>query len=189
MTYLLTLGEIARRIGVPRTRLDYALDKAGIKERGRAGILRLFSVDQVPVIEAALSTVRVRHGSGRKGAAKRAQRVKDGDDVPHNCGLSQETATPPVARRRGCEEKVLTPNHITRSAFGQVPAFLARFSEHGRQLVRAAFERAVRCKPGSRRPSRSAEANSGANETRHRANAGLPARQSWKRTKAEADGR
>lgn len=60
MTSLLTIGDIARRIGVPRSRLDYAVDKAGIRERGRAGILRLFSSDQIPVMEAALTTVRPR---------------------------------------------------------------------------------------------------------------------------------
>ena len=60
MADLLTVGDVARRIGVPRARVDYALDKAGIRERSRAGILRLFSLDQLPVIEAALGTVRSR---------------------------------------------------------------------------------------------------------------------------------
>ena len=60
MTDLLTVGDVARRLGVPRARVDYALEKAGIQERGRAGILRLFAADQVPVIQAALGTVRVR---------------------------------------------------------------------------------------------------------------------------------
>lgn len=60
MSELLTVGDIARRIGVARSRLDYAIDKAGIRERSRAGILRLFSADQVSVIEAALATVRTR---------------------------------------------------------------------------------------------------------------------------------
>lgn len=60
MSELLTVGDIARQIGVPRTRLDYAIDKAGIRERSRAGILRLFSSDQIPVMEAALKAVRSR---------------------------------------------------------------------------------------------------------------------------------
>ena len=60
MENLVTLGEIARRMGVRRSRVDYAVEKAGIQERGRAGILRLFSASQIPVIEAALSTVRTR---------------------------------------------------------------------------------------------------------------------------------
>ena len=53
MSALLTVGDVARQLGLPRARLDYAIDKAGIRERGRAGILRLFSEDQVPVIAAA----------------------------------------------------------------------------------------------------------------------------------------
>lgn len=69
MMDMLTVGEIARSIGVPRTRVDYAIDKAGIRERGRAGILRLFSPDQIPVIQAALTTIRERripkNGQGR----------------------------------------------------------------------------------------------------------------------------
>lgn len=57
---LMTVGAIAREIGVPRARVDYALEKGGIRERGRAGILRLFAPDQIPVIKAALATVRTR---------------------------------------------------------------------------------------------------------------------------------
>lgn len=55
---MLTVGEIARTVGEPRARVDYAIEKAGIRERRRVGILRLFSRDQLPVIEAALRTVR-----------------------------------------------------------------------------------------------------------------------------------
>ena len=60
MTQLFTLGDVARKLSVPRSRLQYAIEKAGIKERSRAGILRLFSTDQIPVIAAALKTVRPR---------------------------------------------------------------------------------------------------------------------------------
>ena len=60
MCELMTIGDIARKLGIARTRLEYAIEKAGIRERSRAGILRLFSSDQVPVIEAALATVRTR---------------------------------------------------------------------------------------------------------------------------------
>lgn len=60
MANLLTLGDAARRIGVQRTRLQYAVEKCGIRERARAGILRLFSEDQLPVMEAALATIKVR---------------------------------------------------------------------------------------------------------------------------------
>ena len=60
MNQLLTLGDVARKLGVPRFRVGYAIEKAGIQERSRAGILRMFSPDQLPVIEAALGTVRQR---------------------------------------------------------------------------------------------------------------------------------
>jgi hypothetical protein len=63
MSEMLTVGEIARTVGEPRARVDYAIEKAGIRERRRAGILRLFSRDQLPVIEAALRTVRLAPGT------------------------------------------------------------------------------------------------------------------------------
>ncbi len=58
MAELLTIGAIARQLGVARSRLDYAVQKVGLQERGRAGILRLFSLDQIPSMRAALETVR-----------------------------------------------------------------------------------------------------------------------------------
>ena len=58
MTPLLTMGRIAKQLGVARSRLDYAVSKVGIQERGRAGIIRLFSPDQIPSMRAALETVR-----------------------------------------------------------------------------------------------------------------------------------
>ena len=58
MPELMTIGDIARQIGVARSKLDYAVQKAGIQERRRAGIIRLFSSDQIVVIRAALATVR-----------------------------------------------------------------------------------------------------------------------------------
>lgn len=59
----LTVGDVARRLGEPRNRVEYAIGKAGIQERGRAGILRLFSIDQIPAIEAAVGAIRVRRPS------------------------------------------------------------------------------------------------------------------------------
>lgn len=54
----LTIGQIARQLSVARSRLDYAVMKVGLRERGRAGIIRLFSPDQIPSMRAALETVR-----------------------------------------------------------------------------------------------------------------------------------
>ena len=53
-----TIGQIARQLGVARSRLDYAVSKVGLQERGRAGIIRLFSPDQIPSMRAALETIR-----------------------------------------------------------------------------------------------------------------------------------
>ena len=60
MADLLTTGQIARAIGAPRPAVDYAIEKGGIQARARAGIIRLFSQDQVAAIEAVLSTIRQR---------------------------------------------------------------------------------------------------------------------------------
>ncbi len=67
MAQLLTTGELARKFDVSRSRVDYALAKSRIQERGRAGIMRLFSVDQLAAIEAAINSVQCRSGnpSGR----------------------------------------------------------------------------------------------------------------------------
>ena len=60
MAEMMTTGQIVREEGVPRARVDYAIEKVGIREHARAGIIRLFSPDQIPVIRAAIATVRVR---------------------------------------------------------------------------------------------------------------------------------
>ena len=51
---LLTLGEISRRLGAPRHVVDYAIQRYGIKETQRAGILRLFSEDRLESIKNAI---------------------------------------------------------------------------------------------------------------------------------------
>lgn len=66
MTTNLTLGDVARQLGVPRNRVTYAIEKAGIRERGRVGILRVFGEDQVPVIDAALKAVRTRRSASER---------------------------------------------------------------------------------------------------------------------------
>ncbi len=58
MSELLTIGAVAREINQPRPRVAYAVDKVGIRERARAGILRLFGRDQIPSIEAAVNSIR-----------------------------------------------------------------------------------------------------------------------------------
>jgi len=64
MTQMVTTGQIARENGVPRARVVYAIEKIGIREHARAGIIRLFSPDQIPAIQAALKTIRIRRRDG-----------------------------------------------------------------------------------------------------------------------------
>jgi len=57
-----TTGDIARRLGVSRSAVSYAIDRARIEPVHRAGIVRLFSVDQWPEIVAACHAVNRGHG-------------------------------------------------------------------------------------------------------------------------------
>ena len=59
-TVMVTTGQIARDTGEPRARVNYAIEKVGIREHARAGIIRLFSSNQIPAIKAAIATIRVR---------------------------------------------------------------------------------------------------------------------------------
>ena len=79
MKDLLTIGQIARQLRVPRTRLDYAIDKADIRERERAGILRLFARDQIPDMEAALATVQPRGGQDTNDEVEQGTRSGSSD--------------------------------------------------------------------------------------------------------------
>ncbi len=54
---LLTVGDIASRLGIPAARVDYALRTYRIKETQRAGIIRLFDDDSVSQIERALRRI------------------------------------------------------------------------------------------------------------------------------------
>lgn len=58
---LRTPGQIAKLLGVPLHRVQYAILSRGIKESSRAGQLRLFGLDAVEQIAEALCT--------RKGVA------------------------------------------------------------------------------------------------------------------------
>jgi hypothetical protein len=51
---LVTVGDIARRLGVPTHRVQYVILARGIKPAGRAGVLRLFDAEAVERIAAAL---------------------------------------------------------------------------------------------------------------------------------------
>jgi hypothetical protein len=53
-TVLVTVGDIARRLGVPMHRVQYVILARGIKAAGRAGVLRLFDAEAVGRITAEL---------------------------------------------------------------------------------------------------------------------------------------
>ena len=54
---MLTTGTIAKKLGVTRAKVSYAIEKGKIEPFMRAGIARLFAVDQLPAIEAALESI------------------------------------------------------------------------------------------------------------------------------------
>ena len=61
---LMTLGQIADRLGVAQHRAKYALTLYHIRPTGRVGILRLWSEDDIPHLERALAEI----ASRRRGA-------------------------------------------------------------------------------------------------------------------------
>lgn len=52
-----TTGDIAKRLGMSRSSVIYAIDRARIEPVHRAGIVRLFSAGQWPEIVAACRAV------------------------------------------------------------------------------------------------------------------------------------
>ncbi|MDB5322192.1 MAG: hypothetical protein JWN40_3823 [Phycisphaerales bacterium] len=59
---LLTVGAIARETGQPLHRVRYALETYRIEPVQRAGILRLFSREDLPRIKSALMRIAERRG-------------------------------------------------------------------------------------------------------------------------------
>lgn len=53
---LLTVGEVAETLGVPIYRLQYLIRTRNIKPVQRAGILRLFTSDQLELIRAEIQS-------------------------------------------------------------------------------------------------------------------------------------
>lgn len=54
---LLTLGDLVRETGIPPHRVKYALSAFNIEPVQRAGIVRLFSRDQLPHIQSCLRRI------------------------------------------------------------------------------------------------------------------------------------
>lgn len=62
---LLTLAEVARLVGVSQSRVKYAICEYRIEPRQRAGIIRLWHVDDLPKIKSALARIQSRRGGVR----------------------------------------------------------------------------------------------------------------------------
>ena len=79
---LLTIGDVLRKasfVGYSRRQLEYALERGRIRPIGRVGIIRIYSVDQLPqILEAVRRTTR--RGSRRpevKESTSRQDRSSD----------------------------------------------------------------------------------------------------------------
>lgn len=59
---LMTIGELAIRLGVSTHRLKYAIDQYHIEPTRRVGIIRVWSEDQIFLIESALSKIGRKRG-------------------------------------------------------------------------------------------------------------------------------
>ena len=60
-----TVGEIARRLGVPVHRVEYVILTRGIEAQGRAGNARIFSAGDVKRIDAELRRIEAERVDGR----------------------------------------------------------------------------------------------------------------------------
>lgn len=60
---LLTLGQLAERVGVSTHRLKYAIDQYHVEPRMRIGITRVWSEDSIPLVKSALARI----ASNRRG--------------------------------------------------------------------------------------------------------------------------
>ncbi len=65
MPRLLTLGQLARRLGVSTHRLKYAIDQYQVEPRMRVGITRVWSEDDIPRMRSALARVASNRGGDR----------------------------------------------------------------------------------------------------------------------------
>jgi len=67
---LFTAGDAARRLGLSRAVVNYAIDRAQIQPAGRAGLVRLFTPDQwvaiVNAVKATRAGVPLSHEQGNR---------------------------------------------------------------------------------------------------------------------------
>ena len=61
-TKLLTLADVARLLNAKPSRIKYAIEQYRIEPRQRAGIIRLWAVDDLPTIRSAMLRIESRRG-------------------------------------------------------------------------------------------------------------------------------
>lgn len=59
-TAVLTVGQIADRLGESPSRVAYVISRGRLKPLGRVGIIRLFSEEQVEVIQQSIERLQSR---------------------------------------------------------------------------------------------------------------------------------
>ncbi|MGE0481273.1 MAG: hypothetical protein AB7Q17_12450 [Phycisphaerae bacterium] len=57
---LRTARQLAREFGVPLHRIDYAVQRLGLEEAARVGIVRLFTAEQAEQVRSALRAIDAR---------------------------------------------------------------------------------------------------------------------------------
>ncbi len=67
---LLTLGDLSRKTGIAPHRVKYALAAFNVQPVQRAGVVRLFSPDQLPHIKSCLQRI-----AGDRGGRREADHV------------------------------------------------------------------------------------------------------------------
>ena len=61
-TKLYTIGDIARAEGIPKCRIEYAIEQYRITETQRGGIIRLYDESKVAAIRSAVARIADRRG-------------------------------------------------------------------------------------------------------------------------------
>ena len=60
---LLTLGQLAERVGATTHQTKYAVDQYRIEPAGRVGILRVWTEEAIPLVKGALTRIRSNRAS------------------------------------------------------------------------------------------------------------------------------
>ena len=61
---LMTIGDVAKALGVPRHRVSHAIEVYGVEAHQRAGIIRLWRREDLPAIASAVRRCAGRRSGG-----------------------------------------------------------------------------------------------------------------------------